>query len=391
MSATRRARRRTEQQKLSRRSARPLLLVLLQTLGLALLLELGLRVAWTPPPLVIKDPHRVQQMITHPTRMWAMAPGVHSNLGITTTVSEDGLRLGQLTGAAQRVLTLGDSTIYSHGLADKDSLHQQLADGLKARGVQADVLCGGVPGYSSEQTRLLMHEVGWDLEPTLLVIGNLWSDNSYAHFVDRQWMAALNTPLMRVGRVLQPLYLWRWARSVVSGDAMQRDDRQVATNQVSWIKEPNATATRRVSVQRYAQNLDHMLLQAAERGVGAVILQLPNRDRLMGREQSWGVYLEAQRAVADRRGVLVVDAVQSLQAANFTTEQAFQDPVHPTALAAGAMAEQLAEALVRADWPGQPLRPDDGPPPFDQALQDNDYSQQNISTDHLRPPTQAPQ
>ena len=61
---------------------------------------------------------------------------------------------------------------------DDETIIEQTVDRLRATGLDVDAVNAGVPGYSTEQTRMLLEEDGWQLEPTLLLIGNLWSSSS---------------------------------------------------------------------------------------------------------------------------------------------------------------------------------------------------------------------
>ena len=85
----------------------------------------------------------------------------------------------------ERILVVGDSSFFGFGVSDGETLHYSLARALLERGVQADVINGAIPGYSIAQTRLWLEDKGWSLEPTLLIVANLWSDNNIDAFRDR--------------------------------------------------------------------------------------------------------------------------------------------------------------------------------------------------------------
>ena len=96
-------------------------------------------------------------------------------------------------------MVLGDS---AYGLDDDGTLHHHLETALKTEGLDIDVLCGATPGYSILQSIDFMNEIGWNLKPRVLVIGNLWSDNNFDHFQDAEWMSELNQPKKRLIRNL---------------------------------------------------------------------------------------------------------------------------------------------------------------------------------------------
>jgi hypothetical protein len=340
-------------------SARRLAFALLPLLALLLAAELAARAL--APPEAPAGAAKGTEMVPHPTRIWAFAEGTITADGMTHQIGANRLRVVEETGAALRALTLGDSSIFGHGLDDADTLHASLADALTARGHPTDVFCGGIPGYSSFQSRVVLEEEGWDLKPDLLVIGNLWSDSSQEYFVDKEWLAELDSPARRLDRLLDWSRAWGWFRS------FQVPEQAVEQGlPVGWVRERYASdeGRRRVAVGDYAANLDWMLRQAAEREIGAIFLAPCNR--LRQREPTgaaaWTSYFEAMAVVAARRGVPVVDACETLTAAGLKGDAAFIDDLHPSGDSNRAYAEALAEALTAAGWPEARLAPDPGPP-----------------------------
>ncbi len=334
-------------------------------------LEGGLRFAADDAPLSrLSDMHQGTAMEGHPTRMWALRHDMEEQFGAATRVREDGLREVVLTGAELRILTLGDSSIFGHALENDDTLHHSLGQALARRNVGVDVLCGGIPGYSTEQTLLLLDEVGWALNPDLLVIGNLWSDNNYDHFVDREWMDLLDAPLLKADRVFNRSQTWRWLRGHVAGQkAAAGED----FSPVGWIRDPYETGRRRVPLSDYAANLDRMLLEASQREIGAVVFQPANPMRLRNAayEANWLAYFDIQRGIAERRNVPVVDGAEVLGALSMSSADAFLDDLHPTGVANRAYAEALAAALEERGWPETSLVPSSTPPLYDKRLRDD--------------------
>jgi len=320
--------------------------------------ELGARLLNLAPEL--SPPDEGTPLQAHPERMWALATGSFELDGGGYTVGEDGLRLTEDEGKDLRVLTLGDSSIFGHGLSDADTLHEQLEESLAESGVQVDVSCGGVPGYSTLQVGLLLRDVGWDLEPRLLVLGSLWSDNQHEFFVDQEWLDALARPAWRMEFFLDRSHFWRWVRrfSLSSG---QTDI------PVGWIRAPYSKRDRRVPLNAYAQAVDALLVEAASRGVGVVILAPANRERLETDHvlHPWDDYFHALEQVAAHRSVLVVDAAELIRRAGLTLDEAFLDRLHPSSATNAVYAAGLTEALVGSGWPSNSLLPDRSPPSFE--------------------------
>ncbi|MCB9742616.1 MAG: SGNH/GDSL hydrolase family protein [Alphaproteobacteria bacterium] len=336
----------------------------LTTLALLGAAELGARLLLSPPEAQLAAAALEGTVMSpHPTRIWAPPPGELEQFGARTEITAEHLRAVPLTGAPLRALTLGDSSIFGHGLEDADTLHARLRGALARRGVDVDVLCGAIPGYSTEQARVVLEEVGWSLEPDLLIIGTFWSDANVDNFVDRQWLAALRSPQARLRRLARHSRLLEWLRPRRAVEAEGMTDTYQA---VSWVQDPLATGARRVPVQEYAQNLDALLVEASARGVGVVLLLPSSVYRLEeGRvEPSAAPYARAMTEVATYRSALLVDTLGALRDRPEPPEQLFLDTLHPTGLTNGLYAERLAWALVEAGWPEAPLTADRAPPPF---------------------------
>lgn len=320
--------------------ARRLLFALVPLVALLLGAELLARAVGPPEEPPAGDDYL---MPAHKSRLWAPRPNTTMGQGEgAIVVNELGLRALPERGAPLRVLTLGDSNIFGHDLADADTLQLRLRDALERRGVRVDVLCGGVPGYSSEQSRALLDELGWGLKPDLILIANLLSDSTHEHFQDRAWMDALkgDTPAQAL---LRGSVARAWLRH-----ALVRESR--IERRIRWIREPNLRAKERVPIAQYEENLRAMLADAAARGVGGFIFQLATADRLAGRPDAPD-YLDVQRAVAADTGVPILDAIDVLRAAKLREDQAFIDPVHASGEANGRYGEAIAEALIAAGWP----------------------------------------
>ncbi len=334
-------------------------------LALLALVEIGVRIVWDPPESALAADGILME--ANPTRIWSLPEGDHVGFGASYSVDAQGLRRVNTTGARFKVLTTGDSSIFGHGLEDADTLHASLAQAFVDRGVSVDVYCGGVPGYSSEQTLVMLEEAGWPMEPDLLVVGNLWSDNDIRFFSDREWLDQLEAPAYSLGRLLEASHAFRLARRTAEPPA----DEELP---VGWVRDPYATGHRRVPLTDYARNVDTILLQAAQRGVSVVMLSPCNRilsDPTWDRPTAWGDYFEAMQRVADRRGVPIVSACQLLQSVGISADDAFLDEMHPTGITNRLYARAIGNVLARGGWPFNPILPDATLPVWDEELHDH--------------------
>ena len=333
--------------------------------GLVLaILEVGARIVGPVAP-VLRQAERGSLLVGHPTRLWTMATGVNRNAGATATVATSGIREPAPTGdrsSSERAIVVGDSTFFGHGVGDRDTLSAQLADRFDEAGIDGDVVNGAMLGYSTEQTRVWMDEVGWDLNPTLLVIGNLWSDNNWDLFRDKD--------LIRTAKHYHsnPIAQSHLMRLLAGGIDRLRGGRGATL--ITWTQRsewPNERV-RRVDVQRYAENLDALVREAARRDVGVAFIAPVNRDMLRdkrpGERFSWDIYFSAMRAVASHHGLPVIDASVPTKAVinaareSGTTQPlkaAFLDKMHPTAATNRAASQWVYDSLTGAGWPSNRL------------------------------------
>jgi hypothetical protein len=312
-------------------------------------IEMLFRVMWTPPDYS-RDLDVGMQLKAHFSRIWSLETGVETQFGVSISIDEQGLRRSSLSQDGETWLLLGDSSFFGHGLSDSETLHEHLQKQLHEQGHSIHVRCGGVPGYSILQTERLMNEVGWDLSPKMLLIGNLWSDNNFDHFVDKEWLEALQ-PYSGINALLWNSRLFLWLNHVIRPPKFTK--KGDPHSRISWIKEPYQTGRRRVDVQTYMQTLDRLVYEAGERGVGVVLIQPANRYRVEGSvpNATWDPYFEAQRMVASHRGVPIFDAAAYLRVFGLSAQEAFLDELHPTEKANKLLAQGIILSLQAVGWP----------------------------------------
>jgi len=307
-------------------------------------------------------------MVSHPSRLWGMAPGVKNNAGVFSTINEKGLRgelpAGPRATGEQRILILGDSTFFGHGVEDDETLGAALEGMLQEQGQTVMVLNGAIPGYSTEQVRLLLEEDGWDLDPTLLIVGCLWSDNNWDVFRDRD---LLRTQNQFQNHPLSKSHFYRmlagWIDRLRGGEGARI---------ITWTRESSwpTEGQRRVSLRRYAENLDAIATEAARREIGVLFVR-PVNVEVVSEQQftggfSWDPYIESQRRIAAFHDIPVVSAFEPFrdayaqlkvdpQTADAPMDALFLDRMHPTPFGLSLLATAVAERLGRLNWPDNPL------------------------------------
>ncbi len=101
-------------------------------------------------------------------------------LGRDVHVSSLGLRGPEVAvrppPGSRRVLVLGDSVAFGWGLDEAESVPARLAEALRRRGVSAEVLNAGVPGYSIANEAALHREIAPALAPDAVVLAASLND-----------------------------------------------------------------------------------------------------------------------------------------------------------------------------------------------------------------------
>lgn len=279
-----------------------------------------------------------------------------------------------------RILTLGDSSVYGHGVALDEVFSSVLARRIEAArppgstAPPVEPVIGAVPGYSSFQSRRLFERIADEVEPDVVVIGNLWSDAYFAAISDEAWVAELAKTYAPWQPIVQPLELLSThsalARRLREGVHTAFFPRKDTANEVGWshlVKPPPGPPkpppkygdaklpTARVPLDAYRENL--RALVAATREVGALpaFLMLPHpldAKKIHGLPDHEVAYRKVMREVAAEAGAPLVDGPAWYAAHPWDTLR-FSDDIHPDArghadLADAAFATFAADPAVAA-------------------------------------------
>lgn len=294
----------------------------------------------------LESPSVGMQLQAHPTRIWSMTPGTQKQFGSTVTIDNLGMRATDTTPDSEKWLVLGDSSFFGHGLNDDGTLHHHLENALKTEGADIDVLCGSTPGYSTVQSLDFMDEIGWDLKPSVLVIGNLWSDNNFDHFQDAQWIAELNQPKNRSLRFLRQSHTFIQLTQLLRRDLLNASNPEANPHaKISWVRDPFANGKRRVPLPLYIETLSTLLIEAKARNMAVVLIQPANRHRLdiVDVEVTWDPYFKGQSAIANHFDVPIIDVAPTLRAFGLSKTDAFLDDMHPTSQANFWIAQSIVD------------------------------------------------
>ena len=306
-------------------------------------LELSARLFALP---TIESPSVGMQLQAHPNRIWSMREGSQEQFGATVTIDAFGMRQTNTTPDSEKWLILGDSSFFGHGLDDHQTLHHHLEETVRAEKSNIDVLCGATPGYSTLQSLDFMNEIGWDLHPAVLVIGNLWSDNNFDHFQDAEWMDELNQPKNKVLRSVSHSHLFVHLTALLRPDVLNASANQATPHaKISWVRNPYANGRRRVPLNLYIKTLSTIIIKARERNIAVLLLQPANKHRLdiVDVSVTWDPYFKAQRAIATHFDIPILDVAPTLRAFGLSKSQSFLDDMHPTGEANFWIAQSIVD------------------------------------------------
>jgi lysophospholipase L1-like esterase len=280
---------------------------------------------------------------------------------ITTRINSHGLRGDEPVlprpAERQRILTLGDSSFFGFLVSDENVFTHYLARILRDKGINVDVINAGVAGYSIAQHKLFMDEQGWDLEPTLIVYCNLWSDNTWDTFRDEDLLAAR--------RFAQFNPLVHSAAMRLLAAKLSRPETEEGGRIIMWRGEKGwpEGKIRRVPLSRFIALHDGLVREAASRGIGGAYVIPTNSFMLSGdidtsTPPSWDPYFQAFRLLGEHHSQPVVDVGEVFQEqikAGMEVENLLIDLMHPSKEGHRRMAEALADALIATGWPDNPL------------------------------------
>lgn len=134
----------------------------------------------------------------HPTRLWVQA----ENLDITLPehgrleTNELGFRDGPVSVPKPqnqyRILSLGESSTWGHGVRAEETYSAVLQQVLVRAGERVRVINAGIPAYTVQQSAVFLEEEGAGLQPDVILVYHQTNDFLPAHAVDT------HNPLVRL-------------------------------------------------------------------------------------------------------------------------------------------------------------------------------------------------
>ncbi len=324
--------------------------------------------AWSSPP---PSPQKgVSVLVGNPYLIYEYPPGEHFERGVKVSINSLGMRGPEpeipKPAGVRRLITTGDSSVFGFGVQDDEVFSSVTADAL---GDGVEPIVAAVPGYSSFQSLNLLRMRGLKTEPDLFVIGNIWSDNNFDAFVDRDTLATLTGYEQSVKGAVKRIF----AKSAIYRVAdwkLRVRDRMRSVEKIGWqtsSQDRGQIGLRRVAIQDYADNLEHLINIADSVDGDAVFLILANNEDLGpggdkgAAMKAWTPYRQVMRDTAARHGAPVLDIPALFRTSGLSKSELFLDQMHPTATGHRIIGEALAALLQEEGWAGGDRMMGDGP------------------------------
>lgn len=314
-------------------------------------------------------------MLGDPRYLWRLEPGrrLDSGDGHSQT-NAVGLRTRLLptdvkAADERRIVITGDSSVYGWGVVDgktyADQLEAELNRGIV--GARVSVVNLGVPGYSTEQTLLLLDDLGWSYAPDLLLVHNIFSDCNIDAFQDRTAMRLADPERGAAYRVLHRSRLYCSVYMPVAearASYMQQPNRVLmpgrpmgANTAAAMELVDQAIDLSRVPLSDYLDNLSQMLDEAQTHNAQMLLAPLAQEwdaqvwtlpgtpEPTEGQVLPWHPYRKALGSWAPEHGVGLVDLPAAFAAAPGEHAELFIDSVHPSEWGARVMTCAVADWL----------------------------------------------
>lgn len=256
----------------------------------------------------------------------------------------------------QRVLCVGDSSIFGYGVAPQHAFESVLEDALDQACPQAHwiVLNGGTPGYSTHQSLRLLQRHDAALEPDLLVVGNLYDDAMHWKWTDRELEDHLASPLARLSMGLRSLTRASALGRAATCELRKRDpERFGARESIPWetlrtFAEESVEGPVRMPLEDYRANINAMVDHMEARGGSAMGLLLARESevREQARDPLMDSYRVAMTELMTARGYPTVNVMAAFEAGLPPGGTLWLDEVHPNEQGHAIVGQQLAEAIA---------------------------------------------
>jgi hypothetical protein len=268
-------------------------------------------------------------------------------------INSTGIRDVEYSGRApagiKRVVALGDSQTFGNGLTIADTWPKQLESKLNDRYGHGrwQVLNCGIPGTDTWQHEVILKRMMDAYKPDLAILAFYVNDVTDRHNLEpRDVLAATNTFGKRLAYLLKESALLLFIR-----DAIASVQQRFRPSRGFEIEQAIVTGAVHPAVEKGWRQADHSLaaMKATinQRGAAFLVVILPRRDQVSGRQPSRG-YQNRLREILERHGIPHVDALGTMQLAYSEYGRSMFIPWdgHHSAIANRVIADELTDFLL---------------------------------------------
>jgi lysophospholipase L1-like esterase len=240
-----------------RRAAARLLLLGISILVSLLIAEVAVR--WVRPQPVMTVSRGLY--VPDPPRRYRLQPGFRGTVGnrvefdTRVSINQEGLRgaeVGPRTPGTFRVLALGDSFTFGVGARERDTFPVRLQEILSSRGVRAEVLNAGAPGYGVPDEAAWFERWGRPLDPDVILVA-IFVGNDLQDAAPGPRPAAVDGALVMPGESTGSLSRWLYYHSQLFV-LLKNSSLGASLRRLLGRPEPLETRQQREELELYAQD-----------------------------------------------------------------------------------------------------------------------------------------
>ena len=288
---------------------------------LAAVAEGGSRLVWSAEDTALNP--QLPWLVDHPTLLWIPQPGLQAETADGITTNSLGLRDNEVAPRppTTRILSMGESTTWGHGVSGAETYSQRLEARLLADGADAEVINAGVSAWSIWQSYVFLVEHGTQLGPDAVLLYHQQSDSE-----------------PRLGRSDRARYEarrpWRSLLGLLDESRLYSGLRQRLTAPVPGSARV-PPADRLVALEGIAAICQSM-------GTELIVLQPVYRDHAAPDD-----ILQQFAASSSKR---LIDLPAHRQRDGVSDAVFFLDPLHPSAAGHDRIAGWIHSEIVGASW-----------------------------------------
>jgi len=193
------------------------------------------------------------------------------------------------TADVARIVILGGSTVYGPQVRDEETSAFRLEELLRERGIEAEVINAGVPGWNSRETLLNWRLAIRPLAPDALVIVDgrneafpqLWNGyrDDYQHFRDPRYEVVTSNAGYKPWFRASHLLMWLVTRADLLGFEMRLEHPlygSILFENKPTVEQAEQAAKDPARVDAFVENLRSVVIEARSEGISTVLATMPH-------------------------------------------------------------------------------------------------------------------